>query len=1152
MGEVSGLNGLGSTYYVLRKIQKGIELFQQALAKSQEINFYELAPIRQKGALQLQSNALAGLSLGYRNLGEYDTAIEFAKQRLTYVQTLNKPDWKAEAVLSLGELYTDLRDFPKAIESTQQALTIARQIKDSKLETQALQQLSQAYTKQGNHPQALESANQALQIAKRLENTDIEQRILDEFNDIYNNQGNYQKALEFAQQRLMLLRQTNKGSYENSALYSLSRSFLALGDTQKAIEVASQVLENAQQQQNPGWELQALATLGEAYTSQGEFDQAIDAGQKSLAIAQKIKDFRGEAWAASVLSQAYQKQGDYQKVIAVAEPGLVSARKYKRREQEAELLMNLGDAYQVLGEYSKGKEFIEQSLAIARELKNPALESMALAYLGNLYNNSNEFQKSLELNQKSLKIADEIKSPPAQAIPQFELGDVYYSLGDYPKSRDYYQQALATMRQLKNRQGEGVALLNIASTYFVRREPQKTVEFAQQALAIFQEIKVPGLEAFANKMLSTGYGELGNDATAMETAQTFLDFTRKTQNSIWEKQALTLIGSLHRKFGRKEQAIAAYQQALAITTDNQVTGGDAYIYAGLARIYRDLNQPNIAIGYYKQSVNKIEEVRRNIQGLPPELQKSFLEAIVDFDRVKISDIYRQLAALLLSQGRDKEALQVQQLMREQEIREAISPRGNTGDKPNIPLTPTETKIPPQSESIIALAREINECESTKCSQLKELTTRRTSLIVEFDQQLQKIDQEIRANRAKDDAFFDPNKLAKAQEIVEAQPGTVMIYPLVLENELWLQLYAQGGAVKTVKVNVTRDELGNAVKEFRDLMNECEKVANCGSAEATKVQAVSLKLYNWLMKDLEAELQNKNSQVKNLVFALDRVTRYIPMSALYDGKQYLIEKYTIYNVLTEDTDTRDKLPVGTQNSPVLAMGLSDAVPGFSPLPNVPAEIDAIVRQDTKNNHGIYPGQKFLNRAFDFATLQDNLKGYKILHLATHGVFVPDSADKSYILLGTGEQLTIPQIKTLTGLSNIHLVVLSACQTALAGPRQDGIEIASMAYHFLNRGAKAVMASLWLVDDGSTSLLMQQFYKNLANSTSEKPMTKAEALRQAQLNLLQGNVSTAANTEPRGGILVEQIPDSRPPITPSNGSEFSHPYYWAPFILIGNGL
>jgi CHAT domain-containing protein len=381
----------------------------------------------------------------------------------------------------------------------------------------------------------------------------------------------------------------------------------------------------------------------------------------------------------------------------------------------------------------------------------------------------------------------------------------------------------------------------------------------------------------------------------------------------------------------------------------------------------------------------------------------------------------------------------------------------------------------------------------------------------------------------------------------------MIYPLVLEQELWIQLYASGGVVRSIKVPVGREELGNAAKEFRDLMEECEKRAYCSSADTAKLQAVSQKLYNWLIKPLEEELQA--NQVKNLVFALDRVTRYIPMSALHDGKQYLIEKYTIYNVLTEDTSEVEEsdlhsLSGDTQNTPVLAMGVSDAIAGFNPLPNVPAELDAIVRQETKGDRGIYPGKKLLNRAFDFPTLQDSLNGYKILHLATHGVFVPDSADKSYVLLGTGEQLTIPQIKTLTGLSKIHLVVLSACQTALAGPRQDGIEIASTAYHFLNRGAKAVMASLWLVNDGSTSLLMQQFYNNLANGTSQKPMTKAEALRQAQLSLLQGKVT--AKDAPQRSLGAVPKPGAETSAVNSSSPDFSHPYYWAPFILIGNGL
>jgi tetratricopeptide (TPR) repeat protein len=524
------------------------------------------------------------------------------------------------------------------------------------------------------------------------------------------------------------------------------------------------------------------------------------------------------------------------------------------------LLILLGNAYATLGDYQKGLELAQQGLKIAQEIKNRPTEAKGLTILASIYNQRNEYQTALDLAQNSLKIAQKLKSSATIAAAQFFLGDIYKSLGDYEKSREFYQQALTSIRQFKNRQSEGSALVTLANAHFAKGEPQITIEYSQQGLAIFREIKRPLLEAVALISLSTGYGETGNYEKAVDSVQQALTIARAKQNSVVQKAALNILGNLHRKFGRNEQAIAAYQEALAIKTDTQVAGADANIYAGLARTYRDLNQPNVAITYYKQSVNKIEEVRRGIEGLPPELQTSFLDTTIDFDRVKVSDIYRQLAALLLSQGRDREALQVQQLLREQEIREAVSPRDAARDKPNIPLTPAETKIPAQSESIIALAKQINECDRTNCSQLRELNTRRTALITEFDQQLQKIDQEIRANRAKDDAFFDPNKLAIIQEIVEAQPGKVMIYPLVLENELWIQLYAPEDVVRSIKVNVGREELGNAAKEFRDLMEECEKPgAYCTSADTAKLQAVSQKLYNWLIKPLEKELQE--NQVK---------------------------------------------------------------------------------------------------------------------------------------------------------------------------------------------------------------------------------------------------------------------------------------------------
>ena len=154
----------------------------------------------------------------------------------------------------------------------------------------------------------------------------------------------------------------------------------------------------------------------------------------------------------------------------------------------------------------------------------------------------------------------------------------------------------------------------------------------------------------------------------------------------------------------------------------------------------------------------------------------------------------------------------------------------------------------------------------------------------------------------------------------------------------------------------------------------------------------------------------------------------------------------------------------------------------------------------------------------------------------------------MLLGNGEKLAIPQIQTLAGLSNIHLVVLSACQTALASQRQDGVEIASLAYAFMNKGAKSVIASLWQVADNSTSDLMQNFYKNLAKN--KQRITKAEAIRLAQLQLLYDKDVTVDDIKRAGGL----IPEATSPSTRKNSESktFAHPYYWAPFVLIGNGL
>ncbi|HEY9296560.1 MAG TPA: CHAT domain-containing protein, partial [Phormidium sp.] len=182
--------------------------------------------------------------------------------------------------------------------------------------------------------------------------------------------------------------------------------------------------------------------------------------------------------------------------------------------------------------------------------------------------------------------------------------------------------------------------------------------------------------------------------------------------------------------------------------------------------------------------------------------------------------------------------------------------------------------------------------------------------------------------------------------------------------------------------------------------------------------------------------------------------------------------------------------------------------------------------------------------------DRLSGKKILHIATHGEFVAGKPEDSYLLLGTGEKLAIPQIKDLVsfGLNDVHLVVLSACETALGGADAEGLEISGISAYFLEGGAKAAIASLWQVNDASTSLLMEKFYHQLSHNTVESPITKAAALRNAQLSFLQGNNQSPTSNKSRASVSLE----IKPAVQVNQGSRFSHPYYWAPFILIGNGL
>ncbi|NET02414.1 MAG: CHAT domain-containing protein [Sphaerospermopsis sp. SIO1G1] len=291
-----------------------------------------------------------------------------------------------------------------------------------------------------------------------------------------------------------------------------------------------------------------------------------------------------------------------------------------------------------------------------------------------------------------------------------------------------------------------------------------------------------------------------------------------------------------------------------------------------------------------------------------------------------------------------------------------------------------------------------------------------------------------------------------------------------------------------------------------------------------------KLHNWIIKPIESDLQKY--KIDNLVFLLDAGLRSTPMAALHDGKQFLVEKYSIG--LMPSLTLTNTLYTDIKNSEILAMGISKSTQGQAPLPAVPTELRTLVNK-------LWSGKLLLNEQTTLENLKSirSQKPFGIIHLATHANFLGGEVDNSYIQLWENK-LRFHQIREL-GLHKppAEMLVISACRSAL-GDEKAEIGFAGLA---ILAGVKTSVASLWSVDDTGTAALMTKFYQSLKTSP-----IRADALRQAQISMATGKVYLE-NGQLQGieGIGSLTLPEKS--IRETNQS-LSHPYFWSGFTMVGN--
>lgn len=340
--------------------------------------------------------------------------------------------------------------------------------------------------------------------------------------------------------------------------------------------------------------------------------------------------------------------------------------------------------------------------------------------------------------------------------------------------------------------------------------------------------------------------------------------------------------------------------------------------------------------------------------------------------------------------------------------------------------------------------------------------------------------------------------AKTTQIDQIDANAAVIYPIILPDQLTVIAALPGRALSVHNTKLPKGDVEKTLEKMLESLNPV-------SPDEERLQ-VSQQIYQWLIQPIAQELEQ--SKVKTLTFVLDGTLRNIPIAALHDGERYLIEKYSV--AITPGLQLVEPRSLSqSQRLNALVGGLTEERQGFSSLPGVAREATQIA---SKLNTQI-----FLDRKFTKQNLQESIQEtqFPLIHLATHGQFSSKLSDT--FLLMWDDRLAIEGLRNLlksrSDKTPIELLVLSACDTA-EGDQRATLGLAGLA---VRSGARSTLATLWAVNDNSTAELMTEFYRSL----SQQHMSKAESLRQAQLKLLKD-------------------------------PGYQHPYYWSPFILIGNWL
>ena len=800
-----------------------------------------------------------------------------------------------------------------------------------------------------------------------------------------------------------------------------------------------------------------------------------------------------------ILALVFNTQGNLQLVLGQVENALQSWQKAAKIYTEIGdsagnigTLINQATAFQSLGFYRRTMKIFEQVEKNLLSMPNSLLKAAGLRSFGNSLLASGDIEKSQKMLEQSLVVAQQLRSPQEESATLLSLGNAAFARG----KKNLIKESTTEDDFLPSRCGQTVIAQTENTKYFQKASdyyhkianksssPITAVEAQLNRLSVLQFLGQQPTSEYLGLIKSA----LSNLAPSRAAVYARINFaqslvclekaqkqtTREIFNSPTQNQDF--------QAGAREQAKIQNPEEIAELLN---------IAVQQAKDIKDQRAESYSLGYLAQ----FYEMKKQL----PDAQRYTESALNLAQIVNAPDIaYQwewQLGRLLLVKGDSERAVAAYTTA----VETLHTLRGDlVALNPDIQFD-FRDEVEPVYRQLVELLLQSDQTSTNKAvtKQVSQKNLKQARDVIEALQ------------LAELDNFFQDSCITiqptQIDEVVDnANPVTAVFYSIILADRIEIIVkLPHSQELRHYTTYKPKVEVENTLAVLRQKLEQRYTFRDR--------EALSQEVYNWIIKPAITDLEQSN--VKNLVFVMDGSLRNIPMAALYDSKQYLIEKYSValspgLQLLTPK-QKRGRLEA-------LVGGLTESRRSLSSLPNVATELQQI--------ESIILSKKLLNQDFTETKIRQQISSvsFPVVHLATHGRFSSKLED-TYIA-AWNDNINIKQLREIlqtreqvVGRSNrvpspIELLVLSACETA-TGDKRAALGLAGVA---VRSGARSTLASLWQVDDKSTSVLMSEFYRQL---TQDANLSKAEALRRAQEFVLKDK---------------------------------EHPFYWAPYVLVGNWL